>query len=111
MLSLKGTQAEGASVFLTPNEVALAMEQSVAMELFIVHSIEITEMPDGPVPISHEQRVIEHWKTEAHRLHQRDSSSRCLMSRIQNRRLITPYPPTGQRILEIRTPWRVGSIE
>ena len=63
-VEVKGTQTDGASVILTPNEVLSARKNSTA--LFILHSIRCHKVGKVTVPAGGEQLILNPWHIDNH---------------------------------------------
>jgi len=63
-VEVKGTQTDGASVILTPNEVLSARKNSTA--LFILHSIRCRKVGKSTVPAGGEPLILNPWQIDNH---------------------------------------------
>jgi len=63
-VEVKGTQTDGGSVILTPNEVSNARKQTTA--LFVLHSIRFLRIGSSSVPTGGKPLVLNPWKIDAH---------------------------------------------
>src|ERR1035441_4397978 len=63
-VEVKGTQTDGTSVILTPNEVLNAKRFPTA--LFLLHSIQCRKIGRSAVPTGGESFVLNRWQVEAH---------------------------------------------
>lgn len=63
-VEVKGTQTDGASVILTPNEVSNAKKHTTA--LFLLHSIKFLRIGTSAIPTGGKARVLNPWKIDTH---------------------------------------------
>ena len=63
-VEVKGTQTDGASVILTPNEVANAKKHLTA--LFVLHSIKWLRIGSSALPTGGKPLVLNPWQIDAH---------------------------------------------
>ena len=63
-VEVKGTQTDGASVILTPNEVSNAKKHMTA--LFVLHSIRFRRTGSSTIPTGGTPLVLNPWKIDAH---------------------------------------------
>lgn len=63
-VEVKGTQTDGASVILTPNEVSNAKKHTTA--LFVLHSIRFLRIAQSSIATGGQSLVLNPWKIETH---------------------------------------------
>jgi hypothetical protein len=63
-VEVKGTQTDGASVILTPNEVSNAKKHTTA--LFVLHSIRFLRIGSYSIPTGGKPLVLNPWKIDTH---------------------------------------------
>lgn len=64
-VEVKGTQTCGSSIFLTKNEVDYAQDKSNNCALYVLHSIELTELKSGCKCTGGEEKILNPWLAEA----------------------------------------------